>query len=95
MWRLTHEEKYRTYAWQFATALHDHARVNNGASGYASLYDVNDKHHENHQSSHLLASTFKYLYLIFSDDDLVPLDQWVFNRVGQPLPISGKNPAFM
>ena len=29
----------------------------------------------------------KYLYLLFLDDDLVPLDQWVFNTEAHPLPI--------
>lgn len=29
----------------------------------------------------------KYLYLLFSDDDLLPLDQVVFNTEAHPLPI--------
>lgn len=29
----------------------------------------------------------KYLYLLFRDDDLVPLDQWVFNTEAHPLPV--------
>ena len=29
----------------------------------------------------------KYLYLLFTDDELVPLDQWVFNTEAHPLPI--------
>ena len=34
---------------------------------------------------------FQYLYLLFSDDDLVSLDQWVFNTEAHPLPIRGAN----
>ena len=36
-------------------------------------------------------SLFQYLYLIFSDDNLISLDQWVFNTEAHPLPIKGMN----
>lgn len=29
----------------------------------------------------------RYLYLLFSDDDLLPLEDWVFNTEAHPLPI--------
>ena len=29
----------------------------------------------------------KYLFLLFTDDDLIPLDQWVFNTEAHPLPV--------
>ena len=29
----------------------------------------------------------KYLYLLFTDEDLVPLDKWVFNTEAHPLPV--------
>lgn len=34
---------------------------------------------------------FQYLYLLFSDDSLISLDEWVFNTEAHPLPIKGKN----
>lgn len=36
---------------------------------------------------------FQYLYLLFSDDSLLPLDEWVFNTEAHPLPIKG-NPLY-
>ncbi len=33
----------------------------------------------------------QYLYLLFSDDNLISLDEWVFNTEGHPLPIKGVN----
>ena len=45
--------------------------------------------HDDVQQSFFLAETLKYLYLIFSDDDLVPLDKWVFNTEAHLLPIEG------
>jgi len=29
----------------------------------------------------------KYLYLTFKEEELIPLDQWVFNTEAHPLPI--------
>jgi len=29
----------------------------------------------------------KYLYLLFKEDDIVPLSSWVFNTEGHPLPV--------
>jgi len=34
-----------------------------------------------------LAETLKYLYLLFLEEDLVPLDKWVFNTEAHPLPV--------
>lgn len=33
----------------------------------------------------------QYLYLLFSDDSVLPLDEWVFNTEAHPLPIKGAN----
>jgi len=33
----------------------------------------------------------KYLYLLFSDVDLISLDKWVFNTEAHPLPVFGWN----
>jgi len=35
--------------------------------------------------SFFLAETLKYLYLLFSEDELLPLDEWVFNTEAHPL----------
>jgi len=37
--------------------------------------------------SYYLAETLKYLYLLFTDKDILPLDQWVFNTEAHPLPV--------
>ena len=31
--------------------------------------------------------TLKYLYLLFAEDDFLPLDKWVFNTEAHPLPV--------
>lgn len=37
--------------------------------------------------SYFLAETLKYLYLLFLDDDILPLEKWVFNTEAHPLPV--------
>ena len=39
------------------------------------------------QESFWLAETLKYLYLLFSPVDLIPLSDYVFNTEAHPLPI--------
>ena len=29
----------------------------------------------------------EYLYLLFTDEEIIPLDKWVFNTEAHPLPI--------
>jgi len=43
--------------------------------------------HDDVQQSFFLAETLKYLYLLFSPDDVLPLDRWVLNTEAHPLPI--------
>jgi mannosyl-oligosaccharide alpha-1,2-mannosidase len=93
MWRLTKEQKYRDWAWEAVQALEEHCRVENGFSGLKNVYDVNGPK-DDVQQSFVFAETFKYLYLIFSEDDLISLDEWVFNTEAHPLPIRGRNPSY-
>ncbi|KAJ1535891.1 Mannosyl-oligosaccharide 1,2-alpha-mannosidase IB [Nowakowskiella sp. JEL0078] len=44
------------------------------------------------QESFFLAETLKYLYLLFADDDILPLDKYVFNTEAHPLSIRGFGP---
>jgi len=41
--------------------------------------------HNDVQESFFLAETLKYLYLLFTDDDVIPLDRYVFNTEAHPL----------
>uniref|UniRef100_A0A6Q2XZH0 alpha-1,2-Mannosidase n=1 Tax=Esox lucius TaxID=8010 RepID=A0A6Q2XZH0_ESOLU len=92
MWRLTHDPKYREWGWEAVEALEQHCRVEAGFSGIRDVY-AQTVSHDNMQQSFFLSETLKYLYLLFSDDDLLPLEDWVFNTEAHPLPvIRKKNP---
>ncbi len=86
LWRVTHDPKYRQWGWEAVVALENHCRIPSG--GYSGLRNANDPNsHDDIQQSFFLAETLKYLYLLFSDDRLIALDQWVFNTEAHPLPI--------
>ncbi|OAD71299.1 glycoside hydrolase family 47 protein [Phycomyces blakesleeanus NRRL 1555(-)] len=91
MWRLTGEEKYREWGWKIFEAFEEHAKLPMG--GYAALKDVTKvpATKENRMDTFFLAETLKYLYLLFSPDDVVPLDKYVLNTEAHPLPIFTPN----
>lgn len=41
-------------------------------------------------SHFLLFFLVRYLYLLFSEDDLLPFEHWVFNTEAHPLPVLRK-----
>uniref|UniRef100_A0A8C5G8J5 alpha-1,2-Mannosidase n=1 Tax=Gouania willdenowi TaxID=441366 RepID=A0A8C5G8J5_GOUWI len=86
MWRLTHDPKYREWGWEAVEALEQHCKVESGFSGIRDVYTTMVSH-DNMQQSFFLSETLKYLYLLFSDDDLLSLEDWVFNTEAHPLPI--------
>uniref|UniRef100_A0A669DB04 alpha-1,2-Mannosidase n=1 Tax=Oreochromis niloticus TaxID=8128 RepID=A0A669DB04_ORENI len=86
MWRFTHDPKYRQWGWEAAQAIDKYCRVSGGFSGVKDVYSSNPTY-DDVQQSFFLAETLKYLYLLFSSDDLLPLENWVFNTEAHPLPV--------
>ncbi|XP_077408267.1 mannosyl-oligosaccharide 1,2-alpha-mannosidase IA [Vanacampus margaritifer] len=91
MWRFTHDPKYREWGWEAVMALEQHCKVEGGYSGVRDVY-TSTPNHDDVQQSFFLSETLKYLYLLFSDDDHVSLEHWVFNTEAHPLPIIRKEP---
>ncbi|XP_065277754.1 mannosyl-oligosaccharide 1,2-alpha-mannosidase IC [Emys orbicularis] len=90
MWRLTHDPKYRQWGWEVVKALEKYCRVEAGFSGIRDVYTTTPNH-DNMQQSFFLAETLKYLYLLFCDDDVLSLEDWVFNTEAHPLPVNHTN----
>eukprot|EP01083_Nonionella_stella_P046762 125263_1 len=88
MWRHTHDKKYRDMAWDVFQGIEKHAKQ---TIGYASLRNIANQRPTADRTgimqSFLLAETFKYHFLIFSDDDVLPLDKFVFNTEAHPLAV--------
>ncbi|KAF8637671.1 hypothetical protein AX17_002737 [Amanita inopinata Kibby_2008] len=86
LWRVTGEEKWRERGWKIFEAIEKHARTE---YGYASVLMLNSlpAHLKDEMPSWFLAETLKYLYLLFTDEDLIPLNDWVFNTEAHPFPV--------
>merc|ERR1711916_152852 len=86
---ITKDPMYKEQAWSIFLAIQAHCKTE---SAYSGVVDVGSKSppKNNSMQSFFLAETLKYLYLMFAnppDQDLVPLDQFVFNTEAHPLPI--------
>ncbi|XP_052851611.1 mannosyl-oligosaccharide alpha-1,2-mannosidase IA [Drosophila gunungcola] len=93
LWRLTHDPKYRIWGREIVMAIEQYCRTPNGFTG---IMDVNNRSAEpdDVQRTFFLGATLKYLFLLFSDDDVIPLEEWVFNSAGHFLPIKGANSKY-
>ncbi|KAI9208065.1 glycoside hydrolase [Polychytrium aggregatum] len=88
MWRFTHDPIYREWGWNITQSIEKHLKVENG---YAGLQHVQHPGGYNDmQQSFFLAETLKYLFLLFSDDSVLPLSHYVFNTEAHPLSVRGQ-----
>uniref|UniRef100_A0A8C5NX35 alpha-1,2-Mannosidase n=1 Tax=Jaculus jaculus TaxID=51337 RepID=A0A8C5NX35_JACJA len=87
LWRQTHDPIYREWGWEVVMALEKYCRTEAGFSGLEDVYSVTPTY-DNRQQSFFLAETLKYLYLLFSEDDVLSLEDWVFNTEAHPLPVN-------
>ncbi|KUF94129.1 Histone-arginine methyltransferase CARMER [Phytophthora nicotianae] len=89
LYRVTKDEKYREYGREIMKAFEKNCRLERG--GYASIGNVaKGPIHigfRNEMESFFIAETLKYLFLLFSDDSMLPLDKIVFNTEAHPFPI--------
>ncbi|KAJ1948973.1 mannosyl-oligosaccharide alpha-1,2-mannosidase, partial [Linderina pennispora] len=87
LWRITKEQKWRDYGWRIFLAFEKWAKYKEG--GYTSLHDVTvvPPPREDKMETFFMSETLKYLYLLFSDDSVVPLTRYVFNTEAHPLPV--------
>ncbi|KAG8215918.1 glycoside hydrolase family 47 protein [Butyriboletus roseoflavus] len=86
LWRTTGDVKWRHRGWHIFRAIERYAKT---YSGYTSVEYVHTEHPTRIDSmpSYFLAETLKYLYLLFSDEDPLPLEKWVFNTEAHALPV--------
>ena len=101
MWRTTHDLVWRQRGWAAFLALERETRTSSGyaalrnaffsphvpssSSTMPKAYETNNQ--LDSMPSYFLAETLKYLYLLFSEDDVIPLDQYVFNTEAHPFPV--------
>eukprot|EP00756_Hemistasia_phaeocysticola_P004751 Hpha_TRINITY_DN12988_c0_g2::TRINITY_DN12988_c0_g2_i1::g.164247::m.164247/K01230/MAN1; mannosyl-oligosaccharide alpha-1,2-mannosidase len=95
MWRVTKDQRYRDWGWDAYMGMFKNCRAPSG--GFSGVKDVRTHpcRHDDVQQSFFLAETLKYLFLLFADDSLVPLDRWVFNTEAHPIKIRNRDPFSM
>lgn len=78
-----------------AQAIERYSKAGPGR-GYSGLRNTNSLSpvQDDVQQTFFLAETLKYLYLIFSTNDLISLDEWVMNTECHPLPVKATNPMY-
>jgi len=87
MYRITNDPIYREWGWKIFKAFQKHGIIEDG-EGYTSLDNVNavPPPRRDNMESFWLAETLKYLYLLFSPTDFLPLDGIVFNTEAHIFP---------
>ncbi|KAH8815020.1 glycoside hydrolase family 47 protein [Xylogone sp. PMI_703] len=95
MWRITGDVKYREWGWEMFKSFMNYTAVPEGG-GFTSLDNANKipPSTRDNMESFWLAETLKYFYLLFSPNDLLPLDQIVINTEAHPFPRFKLGPLF-
>ncbi|XP_038046296.1 endoplasmic reticulum mannosyl-oligosaccharide 1,2-alpha-mannosidase-like [Patiria miniata] len=97
LYRITKDEIYREWGWEIFQAFERYTKIPGG--GYSSISNVKNPDKpslRDKMESFFLGETLKYFFLLFSDEpDLLPLDRYVFNTEGHPLPIRTIDGAVM
>ncbi len=87
LYRITGDEIYREQAWTIFQSMKKYywkPDIWEGCIDVMQLPPTGD----GRMQSFFLAETLKYLYLIYSDSNVMHLDEWVFNTEGHPFKIS-------
>eukprot|EP00794_Sanderia_malayensis_P015672 gene15672-17252_t len=88
LYRLTGDKKYQEQGWKIFQAFEKYTKIQGG--GYSSINNVlnpSEPDFRDKMESFFLGETLKYLFLLFGENNLVSLDNYVFNTEAHPLPI--------
>ncbi|EAQ85693.1 hypothetical protein CHGG_06946 [Chaetomium globosum CBS 148.51] len=87
MWRVTGDPVYREWGWKIFEAFREGTAAGLGR-GYTAVGDVRvvPPPLRDEMESFWLAETLKYLYLLFSPTDFLPLEEVVFNTEAHIFP---------
>lgn len=102
LWRTTGDPKWRERGWDMFHAIEAHAKVKDTYASIQNVNKVPPPGMDDLpsfffaetyvvSSPALLMSDYflrlKYAYLLFTDEDLIPLDKWTFNTEAHPFPV--------
>lgn len=83
MWRITADHQWREKGWNMFQAIDT---ATESQYGNSAIWDVTDDEPRlrDNAESYWTGETLKYFYLLFSDPDLISLDDYVLNTEGHP-----------
>lgn len=98
LYRITRDEKYRDWGYEIFQNFVKYTKFvnSNGHTSYTCLDDVTKimPPRRDNMESFWFGETLKYLYLLFDEDEKIPLDKYVFNTEAHPLPKFDPGPKF-
>jgi mannosyl-oligosaccharide alpha-1,2-mannosidase len=84
MYRLTADPSWQDKGWKMFQAVTKHTRTDIAHARLKNVMEVNPTK-EDSMESFWLAETLKYFYLLYSEPELVSLDEYVLNTEAHPL----------
>ncbi|KAF2104992.1 glycoside hydrolase family 47 protein [Rhizodiscina lignyota] len=84
LYRITGEKHFRETAWKMFTAIQKNTETELANAALSDVLVKENPHKVGSMESFWLAETLKYFYLIFSEPDLISLDEYVFNTEAHP-----------
>ncbi|KAL4887129.1 glycoside hydrolase [Aspergillus karnatakaensis] len=81
MYRITGDKRYQDAAWRMFKNIE---KITRTKYAHAAISDVREPVQLDYMESFWLSETLKYFYLIFSEPDLVSLDEYVLNTEAHP-----------
>ena len=88
MYRLTADPSWQDKGWKMFEAIIKHTTTKIANAGIQNVMDKNSLK-EDSMESFWLAETLKYFYLLYSEPELVSLDEFVLNTEAHPLKWEG------
>lgn len=84
LWRVTGDRRLLDRAWEMFAAVDAATRTELASAALKDVTVPPGSSRSDSMESFWLAETLKYFYLVFSDPDLLSLDDWVFNTEAHP-----------
>jgi mannosyl-oligosaccharide alpha-1,2-mannosidase len=83
MYRITGDPTWMDKGWRMFEATITATRTDIANSAIRNVFDKDSKK-SNEMESFWIAETLKYYYLLFSEPDVISLDEWVLNTEAHP-----------
>ncbi|KAF3934278.1 hypothetical protein ABW19_dt0202925 [Dactylella cylindrospora] len=85
MYRITGDKSWQDKGWKMFQAVEKHTKTQIAHSAINNVLDSAEVQKMDSMESFWLAETLKYFYLLFSEPDVISLDEYVLNTEAHPL----------